>query len=317
MSPETLTAADDRFHPVVRERETWTETSWFAAAVPERGMGLWTYPLFRPGLGIMACTIYVWEPNGSEPWELPYWRWWWHMPIPAGAQPTSFELPNGLVYRTVRPMSTYELAYAATDGLRFELSFEALHPAHPLGVGGGIGHLDQLGRVEGEIVLHGERIAVDCVEMRDRTWGPRRENRQATWLGYSYGAGAGGFAFHASTRLDRHTGEWTLMTGFRLGADGVRRVTAVRRRVERDGRGRPAAIELELSDDRGETLRLDGEVVSLLSHPTTPFFVWVSLVRWTLPDGSQAFGEDQDTWSPGKLRGYLAGRRRAGEAQGS
>jgi hypothetical protein len=316
MSAEgVLTPADDEFHAVVREPETWTETSWFAAAVPERGLGLWMYPVFRPGLGIMACTIYVWEPGLTEPWELPYWRWWWHMPIPEGIQPTAFELPNGLVYRTREPMSGYELAYAASDGLEFELSFEALHPAHPLGVGDGIGHLDQLGRLEGEIVLHGERIAVDCIEMRDRTWGPRRESRQQTWLGYSYGARADGFAFHASTRLDRHTGEWRLMTGFRLGPDGERTVTGVRRRVERDERGRPVAVELDITDDHGEELHLSGEVVSLLSHPTTPFFVWVSLVRWTLPDGTEAFGEDQDTWSPGKLRDYLAGLRGAGEAR--
>ncbi len=314
MTDDKLSPADDDFHPVVREPETWTETSWFAAAVPERGLGLWTYPLFRPGLGIMACTIYVWETGASDPWDLPYWRWWWHMPIPAGIQPTRFELPNGLVYRTVRAMSAYELAYTAEDGLSFELSWEALHPAHPLGVADGVGHLDQLGRVQGEIRLHGERIAVDCVEMRDRTWGPRRESRQATWLGYSYGSGEDGFAFHASTRLDRRTGEWTPMTGFRLGPDGTRAVTGVRREVHRDERGRPVAVTLELTDDRGETLQLEGEVVSLLSHPTTPFFVWVSLVRWTLPDGRQAFGEDQDTWSPGKLREHLAGMT-AGEAR--
>jgi hypothetical protein len=312
---DVLGPADDDFHAVVREPETWTETSWFAAQVPERGLGLWTYPVFRSGLGIMACTIYVWEPGLTEPWELPYWRWWWHMPIPSGIRPTEFELPNGLSYRTREPMSSYEIGYAGTDGLAFELTFDALHPAHPLGVGAGIGHLDQLGRVQGEITLHGERIAVDCIEMRDRTWGPRREHRQDTWLSYSYGAGSDGSAFHASIRLDRVSGEWRLMTGFRLGPNGTRAVTSARREVRRDERGRPVRVELTLRDDRDEELVITGEVVSLLSHPTTPFFVWVSLVRWTLPDGSYAFGEDQDTWSPGKLQGYLADLR-AGRAVG-
>jgi hypothetical protein len=309
---EVLGPADDDFHPPVREPDTWTETSWFAAAVPERGLGIWTYPLFRPGLGILACTIYVWGPGTVEPWELPYWRCWWHMPIPEGIQPTSFALSNGLAYRTLEPMTAYEISYAADDGVKFDLTFQAIHAPHPLGVVDGIGHLDQLGRVQGELVLHGERIAVDCIEMRDRTWGPRRESRQATYLGYSYGAGADGFAFHASTRLDRHTGEWKLMTGFVLGRGAPRAVTAVRRHVTRDELGRPVAVALTLVDDRGEELTATGEVVSLLSHITTPFFVWVSLVRWRFTDGTEAFGEDQDTWSPGKLREFLT-RYRAGE----
>jgi hypothetical protein len=305
-----LGAADDRFHPPVREPETWTETSWFAAHDAERGLAIWTYPLFRPGLGIMACTIYVWEPGRSEPWELPYWRCWWHMPIPDRIEPTEFELPNGLRYRTLEPMRDYEVRYADPDGVAFELTFRALHPAHPLGVRDGIGHLDQLGRVQGELVLRGERIEIDCVEMRDRTWGPRRESRQETHLGYTYGYRDDGFAFHASTRIDRHTGEPVLMTGFVLGRGEPRLVTSAQRRVERDDRGRPVAIELTFADDHGEELTVTGEVVSRLSHIATPFFVFVSLVRWTFPDGTRGFGEDQDTWSPGLLTKQLFGRNR-------
>jgi hypothetical protein len=272
--------------------------------------------VFRPGLGVMACTVYVWESGASEPWELPYWRCWWHMPIPAGIEPTAFDLPNGLSYRTLAPMSDYEVRYEATDGLAFDLTYRAIQPAHPLGVGDGIGHLDQLGRVQGEILLHGERIPVDCVEMRDRTWGPRRESRQDTQLGYTYGTRPDGSGFHASTKVDRRTGERVLMTGFLLGRGEQRPLVSARRRVERDPRGRPVAVELTVVDDRGEELTVAGEVVSQLSHIATPFFVWVSLVRWTFPDGTHGFGEDQDTWSPGKLREFLA-RHRAGERDGA
>ena len=41
--------------------------------------------------------------------------------------------------------------------------------------------------------------------------------------------------------------------------------------------------------------------------PSTPWFVWACMVRWTLPDGSQAYGEHQDTWSPGMLRALRRG----------
>jgi hypothetical protein len=186
--------------------------------------------------------------------------------------------------------------------------FGALHPAHPLWGRDGIGHPYLLGGVPGELVLRGEGVEIDCVEMRDRTWGPRRESRQETHLGYTYGYRDDGFAFHASTRIDRHTQEPVMMTGFVLGRGEPRLLTSAQRRVERDDRGRPAAIELTFVDDHGEELTVTGEVVSRLSHIATPFFVFVSLVRWTFPDGTRGFGEDQDTWSPGKLREFLADR---------
>ena len=93
-----ITAADDGFHPGTTDDRSWTETCWFAAAVPERGLAVWTYPLFRPELGIMSCGIYVWAPGAEELWQLPYYRTWWHLPIPPDADLAHLELPNGLRY---------------------------------------------------------------------------------------------------------------------------------------------------------------------------------------------------------------------------
>ena len=99
-----ITAADDAFHPGTTEDRSWTETCWFAAAVPERGLAIWTYPLFRPELGIMSCGIYVWEPGAEELWQLPYYRTWWHLPIPPDAALERLELPNGLRYERLEPL---------------------------------------------------------------------------------------------------------------------------------------------------------------------------------------------------------------------
>src|SRR5690606_33110884 len=135
----------------------------------------------------------------EELWQLPYFRTWWHLPIPEDADLTRLELPNGLRYEVVEPLTSYRVAYADDDEIELEFTFEALHPPHPVGVvAGGRGHLDQFGRVRGELTLAGERIEIDCVEMRDRTWGPRRESRKRTFLTYSYGAEAAGNGFHFS-----------------------------------------------------------------------------------------------------------------------
>ncbi len=300
-----LTEADDRFHPGTTEDRTWTETAWFAAAVPERGMGIWTYPLFRPELGIMSCGIYVWEHGHDELWQLPYYRTWWHLPIPPDIEATSFTLPNGLSYECLQPLTEYRITYSDGDEMSLEMIFEALHPAHAVGVvPGSHGHLDQLGHVTGELSLGSERIEIDCLEMRDRTWSPRRESRQANYLTYSYGAASQTSAFHVATRLDK-SGQPKLLTGFVLREGSTVALAAGECEVSRDGQGRPTSIELTCTCEDGSELHAHGEVLGRMAQPSTPWFVWVCITRWTFPDGSQATGEHQDTWSPALLRRFL------------
>jgi hypothetical protein len=303
----TLGPDDDRFHPVAREDDSWTETCWFAAHVPERGLGVWTYPLFRPRLGIMSCGVYVWQTGAEELWQLPYYRTYWHLPFPQGQELTELTLPNGLAYRMLEPLTRYHVAYADGDAISLDLTFEALHAPHEHGVRGGLGHLDQLGRLQGELVLDGERIAIDCIDMRDRTWGPRRESRQQTALAYDYAARSATSGFHCSSLLDAASGEYRLMTGYVLREHGLRRIVEAVRGAERDRQGRPLRIDVRGRDEDGEAFEAHGEVISRFGMPSTPWFNWVSLVRWTLPDGSEATGEDQETWSPARFRSLQRG----------
>jgi hypothetical protein len=305
----TLTAADDRLHPGRTEDGSWSETAWFAASVPERGLAVWTYPLFRPELGIMSCGIYVWEPGAEELWQLPYYRTWWHLPIPDDIDLTRFTLANGLGYECLEPLTAYRVTYADGDAIELDLTFRGLHPPHGVGVEpGGRGHLDQLGRVQGELTLAGERIEIDCVEMRDRTWSPRRESRQRAFVTYSYAGDREGNGFHLSTRLDHESGTNRILTGYLLRGGAVDPLAEGECRIERDAQGRPVAIGLTLGSADGGRVEVGGEVVSRLSMPSTPWFVWACIVRWTLPDGSEVYGEHQDTWSPAMLRARRGAR---------
>ena len=166
-------------------------------------MGVWLYPLFRRSLGVMSCHIWVWGPDATELWQHPYYRHYWHLPIPEGIRLSKFELPNGLAYRVLDPLTAYELRYRDGDALSVDLTFRAIHPAHELGITEKHGHIDQFGRLEGELVLYGEKIPIDCIEMRDRTWSPRREKRDRTWLGYSYGAASERYAFQQAVKVYR------------------------------------------------------------------------------------------------------------------
>ena len=307
-----LSARDDELHLPRPGDFSWAETSWFAAQIPERQLCLWLYPLFRPTMNVMSCAVYVWGPGSGELWRQPYYRQYWHQPIPDGFRLTNFELPIGLAYRVIEPLSEYELRYADGDSISIELNYRSLHPPHELGISGDHGHFDQLGRVTGELVLAGEKISIDCIEMRDRTWSPRRERRDGTWLSYSYGAVDDRTAFHCATRI-RSDFQVELLGGFSLSEGVVRPLVQGRRRVERDSDGRPNRIFVSGVDDAGVAVEARGEVISLLAMNTSPYFVFVSQVHWRMADGTEAWGEDQDTWSPGLLRALmpdlLAGRR--------
>src|SRR3546814_4770535 len=80
----------------------------------------------------------------------------------------SNELPSGLTISTEEALRTYRLRYDDPAELTFDLRFEGIHEAQPFHVSNGMGHLDQLGRVTGQLVLHGRTIPIDCIEMRDR-----------------------------------------------------------------------------------------------------------------------------------------------------
>jgi hypothetical protein len=302
-----LTDADDDFHRGETPDQSWTETSWFAAQVPERDLCLWVYPLWRRELAIMSCGIYLWDTTGEEVWELPYFRSWWHMPIPEDIRPTSFSLSNDLSYATIEPMQSYAVNYTDGEDLSFEFTFNGIHPARGVGVEGGHGHLDQFGQIAGEIVLGRERIAIACIEMRDRTWSPRRESRGGAHVCYSYGATSSDCGFQVSNRYRSQTGQYELLGGFVLGPQGERAITSATQTINRDEHGRPVGIEISARTDDGVGLEITGQVISRLSMPATPWFSWASTVLWTLPNGVQAYGEYQDTWGLGHLRKTLRG----------
>jgi hypothetical protein len=307
----TITPKDDGFHPATKDPEHWAETAWFAANVPEQDLVLWFYPLFRREIGVMSCGIYVFGPGTAEPWEMLYYRQAWQQPIPSTAKgPCDFQLPNSLSFEVLEPLRAYRLTYDDGAELSADLSFTALHEPHELGVEGGVGHIDQFGRLRGHIRLHGREITVDGVEMRDRTWGPRRENRQQTRLSYSYGADPGGRGFHCSVRFDRQDNPH-FMTGFFLADGGTSDLRNAERAVERDDRGRPVSIRLRVQDDH-DSREIIGKVRGQMTLYTSPYVVFVSSVAWTLWDGTVLYGEDQDTWSPGRLRTF---RRAEGYAR--
>jgi hypothetical protein len=299
---------DDDFHPGPGDEPFWTETCWFSFFVPERRLSGTLYPLFRRNLGICSSGVHLWDDTASAAHEIVYDRMLWHLPFPDGDL-SDVTLASGLRYRCVEPGMRFELGYDDGRELAVDLTFEALVPPHYLGGA----HLDQPGRVRGTLDLRGERITVDCLAMRDRTWSRRSDldvdvGGGSHRGGYSYAAVSPSEAFQAITALvgDEGDGDYRVLGGFLL-RDGevADLVGGSRRVVERDGeRGHQRRVTLALEDAEGRTLEAEGVCHNAFAWQFTPgMFSWNCLTEWRWQAGT-GWGEDHDNWSSAAWRRF-------------
>jgi hypothetical protein len=293
---------DDRFHTAAANDPWWSETCWFSFAHPEERLSGCFYPLFRRNQGVCSLAVSVWDDGACEPWRALYHRADWHLPLPA----TNLDQLSlgALRYEVLEPLRRYRVVYQ--DGARFsaELEYEGLFPAHAAGMRDGHGHIDQPCRVRGEITLRGRRVAIDALDMRDRSWGVRRDDR-STRGAYSYGIASARESFlamsFASPGLGGRGDIQPIVAGF-LVRDGEKApLVAGTRALERSGESPwPARVAIEARDALGRELRANGAALNRFANQASPgLFAWMSLTRWDF--AGESYGQDQDIWSPDRL----------------
>lgn len=298
MTAVRFTARDDRFHFDELGEDWWaTETAWFSFHHPERRLGGWFYCMFRPNIGTVAGGAWVWDHTAHLPWEVLYSANYSALRLPGHQELDDCKLPNGVSIRAIEPGMRYALGYEDAERLSASLLFEGVMPAEPLtAVGSTFGnahHFNQFGRVTGHLLLHGQRIEIDCIGMRDRTWGRRPEDRPRQ-AAYVTGAIDADHAFLAVTNL--RDGQDEIAYGF-LRRDGVTvSLAGGLRKVERDpATGCVRQIFLEARDRNGRMLRATGTPVSRIVLNRHTFIDHNSLIRWNV-EGMEGWGEDQDMW---------------------
>ena len=312
MTTQTFTPRDDRFHFEEMGQDWWaTETAWFSFHHPARRLGGWFYTLIRPNIGTVSGGAWVWDHRAHLPWEALYTANYTALELPRDQNLDDCKLPNGVAVRVLEPCKRYALGY--DDGERFQaqLEFNGVMPPEPLTAAsstfGSAHHFDQFGHVTGEIVLHGERIAIDCIGMRDRTWGRRPEDRPRQ-AAYVTGAADANNGFLAVTQV-RPEGD-KVAYGFLRRDGNTISLAEGERSVERDPQqGWITRITIAARDQAGREFVAVGEPMSRIILNRHTFIDINSLIRWDL-NGVEAWGEDQDMWP---IHRWARVRREAGQ----
>ena len=293
-----FSARDDSIHFDILSHRWWeTETAWFSFCCPERKLGGWLYSMFRPNIGTVAGGCWIWDASAHLPWEVAYSTNYTALRIPQGQDLTDIALPTGVTIKAIEPLTRYRLGYHEEERLSLDLTYEAVMPPRALHKADSpfksLNHFDQFGRVTGEIVLHGERIAIDCISMRDRSWGPRPEHRPGR-SAYVTGAASAKDAFLAGTKWNDDTDP--IAYGFMIRDGEIGDLVSGRRIVERDpAQGWVTRITIEARDEFGRDLLAVGERLSGIIINRHSFIDSNGLIAWTI-NGKQGHGEDQDMW---------------------
>ncbi|MGI4943663.1 MAG: DUF7065 domain-containing protein [Janthinobacterium lividum] len=293
-----FTARDDNFHFAEMGERWWmTETSWFAFCNPAEKLGGWLYTMARPNIGTVAGGAWIWDHTAHLPWEVLYNANYTALRLPREQDLSDITLPTGVSIRAVEPTMGYELGISDGTACQARLRFQGVMPPRPLRKGGSpfgaANHFDQFGQVTGTVQV-GERVVrIDCLGMRDRSWGPRPEHRPKK-SAYVTGMATPRDGFLAVTRW--HEGVEEIAYGFMIRDGDTADLVSGTRHVERDpAQGWVNRIVIEGKDELGRTLEAVGTRLSGIIINRHSFIDSNGLIEWSI-NGQAAHGEDQDMW---------------------
>jgi hypothetical protein len=341
-----FTPDDDGYHRPTTEDPRWVETTWWSLNVPERRLGAWLHAGYHANRQEVTWRVFAWDDRGSDPARTAYYRKAVDVPLPGTPDLRRIAFPGGGFSVTMlRPLMDYHVGYR-DPGAGFSIEFEhrSVHPPRRFTPGEPPAlfnpHLDQLGHITGELVLHGERIPLDCYSVRDRTWGPRggphsrsqkaryvrgehrvsqpggprwREIERERGRGriqYIFGHTDATTGFLGFVRpQDGDAAGWSPLNVGWLLRDGVFESldkARSRMRVFRDpDTGWSAHMQVELADLAGRTMQAEGFGVSRICEDGAGAN---TLMRWEY-DGKIGWGEDQDGWQVPHFATMLAALR--------
>ena len=216
--------------------------------------------------------------------------------LPAERDLHDYTFSTGFRWTMLEPRQRYRLRYDDAGVCSFDLEWAAIMEPWlpPKGDPPRYTHLDQWGHITGELVLHGESMAVDCYAMRDRSWQITRPEGGVTpfWGGE---INNGWMAAAADANTAFFGTKWIVLDGH------LSQVVESEVRRERDREhGFLRRIVITARDEDGRDFEAIGESVSRLIAPIpNSHAVSVNSLMDYRINGIQAWGDDQDSWGLG------------------
>lgn len=307
--------------------DPWTiHTHYFGFSVPEAELGAFMYVRYQPAFPLAQGGVGIFQGlDNLEPGDMSHIDYRLTMPWPEidGNAITTY---NGLQIEFIEPGRRARVTYTSADGgTSIDVIQEAVSPllvrghvmpgeekdSDPAQMPGGS---EQFMHVTGELTLRGERLHVDCLHPRDRSWRQVRAETPSAPVppvGWSPMCFSADYIFNQISFEPRDTDpEWVGVYDVPadrpthhfawLYSDGeTHTITRVRRNVlERHPRLYSAIRqEIEAEDEHGRTHRFSGQAIAATAMPAWPNVSFRdSVFRWEDEAGRVTHSTYQEIW---------------------
>jgi hypothetical protein len=318
-----ITAKDILLHTPASKEHQWAETNYFSFNIPELGLNGCIYVLTRANVGATLSTVVLFRGFQRQHWEALYADSQMHLPMPQGNL-DDYRLPNGLHVRATAAPRDYHVDYKGKDGTEIHFDFRGLMDPYDIhdpkmdpiaakekgkefswGTAYN-GHFDLTGKIDGELVLRGQRHKISCVSTMDHSWGPRPEVGlpNMSWFHAHFGEELGLHCIFPCEPSD-FAQYGALAHGYVLDRGELYGLVSGHGTARREN-VQQMTMAIEVTDVRGRTFKLDGHAIA-----TYPWIPWPgtcafhSLNEWTL-DGRIGHGECMDVFDVAELTQRIA-----------
>lgn len=252
---DMIAAEDDRRHAPGPERE-WNESYWFSFYDPAREIGV----MNRVGLLVNKRQANLWF-FVSQEGKIVYNGTHLNLPLPDG---DIDNLPVGpFTLQCLTLLRDFRLTYRQGN-CSLDVIWSAFMPVYNFGHGlSNVAryHIEQAGKVTGEVILGGERISLQCLGYRDHSAGERDWTALGRWNWIEAQFGTD-FSFNAVRMiLGEGVEKWG---GFVFNQGKMMRIRLTECEVETDSSGTVQRRgRFSFRDEEGRTYQVQGEVLDI------------------------------------------------------
>ena len=296
---------DEYYHRTGAVGDSMTETWFWNFHVPEAAINCYIYCWAHPNLDVVSAGLFIYKGRKSQHLECELFDFYNFMSASVIGDGSHIRLPNGLSIDVIKPLEHIELHF--DDPSRDTCFKVTLRDVAPPIMRANNQHFEQLMHASGSLRLRGDDYTVDCLPVRDRSWGELRPEAGVSAPPYTWVTGSFGkdFAFNVGAHDDPALSpEWlgVVPVPDRLFKDGwvlvkgeQRRIVAASKITRREfPLCSPVDHQYEFTDSSGETYRITGRVIA-----QTKWSGWsnmichLGLVEWSW-EGRTGYGETQE-----------------------